>query len=103
MVPTPLILTVLLIAFFPSVIAYLVSWPKRRLVNPFFVVLACDVTLMLVAVIPAIFEVRIVWLSWVVLASAILLVPRSMTMYRRARTIERAREREITERRARGG
>jgi hypothetical protein len=103
MIPTSLILTVLLIAFFPAVIGYLTCWPKRRLVNPFFAVLAGVVALMLVVLILALFEVRIVWLSWVFLVTAILLVPISMTMCRRGLAISRGRERLFAERRARGG
>ena len=45
MVPTPLILTVLLIAWAPSGFSYLFSWPKRRLVNPYFAVLGGTVGL----------------------------------------------------------
>ena len=103
MVPTPLIGLVLLIAFIPAAIAYLVGWPKRRLVTPFFAVLASNAGLMLVVLILAVIGVQIVWLSWVFLAAAILLVPVSVTMYRRAQIVARARERQIAERRARGG
>jgi ABC-type transport system involved in cytochrome bd biosynthesis fused ATPase/permease subunit len=102
MVPSPLILTILLIAFFPAMIAYLTCWPRRRLVNPFFAVLAGVVALMLVVLILAIVDVRIAWLSWVFLAAAILLVPKSVTMYRRGRAISREYERGLAERRAKG-
>ena len=103
MVPTPLIMLVLLVAFWPSAIAYLNCWPKRRLANPFFAALAGNATLMLVALILDVVGVQIVWLSWVLLAAAILLVPRSLTLYRQARLISRQKEREVAERRARGG
>jgi Na+-transporting methylmalonyl-CoA/oxaloacetate decarboxylase gamma subunit len=103
MVPTPVIMTVLLIAFIPSAIAYLTCWPKRRLVNPFFAVLAGNASLMLVALILSVVGVQIVWLSWVLLAAAILLVPQAVTMFRRAMLISRQKERELIERRARGG
>jgi hypothetical protein len=103
MVPTPIIMLVLLVAFGPSAVAYLNCWPKRRLVNPFFAVLAGDVALMLVALILAIVGVQIVWLSWVLLAAAILLVPKSVSMYRRGLAISRQKQREVTERRMRGG
>jgi len=102
MVPNPLILTILLIAFFPSAFAYLNCWPKRRLVNPFFAVLASDAALMLFVIILAIADVQIVWLSWVLLAGAIILVPSAVTMYRRASAIRRQNEQGIAERRARG-
>jgi len=103
MVPTPLIMLVLLVAFWPSAIAYLNCWPKRRLVNPFFAVLASDAALMLVTLVLAVAGVQIVWLSWALLAAAILLVPKAVSMYRRGRTIARQKEREVAERRARGG
>ena len=103
MVPTTLILTVLLIAWAPSGFSYLFSWPKRRLVNPYFAVLGGTVGLMLFTLILAIFDVRIVWLSWVLLASGILLVGRSIVMLRRSLAVVRERDREIAQRRMRGG
>jgi hypothetical protein len=103
MVPTPLIVLILVIAFLPAAIAYLVGWPARRLMNPLFAVLAIEVGLMLVVLTLAITRVQIVWLSWVFLAAAMLSVPMSLTMYRRAQIAARTREREIAERRARGG
>ena len=96
-------MTVLLIAFIPSAIAYLTCWPKRRLVNPFFAVLAGNASLMLVALLLSVVGVQIVWLSWALLAAAILLVPKAVTMYRRAGLISRQKDREVAERRARGG
>jgi hypothetical protein len=103
MVPTSLIALVLLIAYFPAMIAYFIGWPKRRIMNPFFAVLAGVTALMVVAIILAIVDLRIVWLSWVLLAGAIALVPTSVIMYRRARAISQERQREIDKRRARGG
>jgi hypothetical protein len=103
MVPTPLILAGLLIAFFPSTFAYLFGWPKRRIANPYFAVLGTIAALMLFTIILAIFDVQVVWLSWVLLAIAILMFERSITMLRRARASMRAHERRIVEHRARGG
>ena len=99
----PLILTVLLIAWAPSGFSYLFSWPKRRLVNPYFAVLGGSVGLMVFTLALAIFGVRIAWLSWVLLASGILLVGRSIVMLRRALAVMRDRDRQLTERRMRGG
>jgi hypothetical protein len=103
MVPTPLILTVLLIAWAPSGFSYLFSWPKRRLVNPYFAVLGGSVGLMVFTLALAILDVRIVWLSWVLLASGILLVGRSIVMLRRSLAVVRECDREIAQRRMRGG
>jgi hypothetical protein len=103
MVPTTLILTVLLIAWAPSGFSYLFSWPKRRLVNPYFAVLGGSVGLMVFTLALAILDVRIVWLSWVLLASGILLVGRSIVMLRRSLAVVRERDREIAQRRMRGG
>jgi hypothetical protein len=103
MVPTPLILTVLLIAWAPSGFSYLFSWPKRRLVNPYFAVLGGSVGLMVFTLALAILDVRIVWLSWALLASGILLVGRSIVMLRRSLAVVRERDREIAQRRMRGG
>ena len=103
MVPTPLIMLVLLIAFVPSTFSYLSGWPKRRIINPYFALIGSIGVLMFVAVGLAVFDVHIVWLSWVLLALALLMVERSMTMLRRGRALLRANEREHTERRARGG
>jgi hypothetical protein len=101
MVPTPLIMLVLLVAWAPSGFSYLFSWPKRRLVNPYFAVLGGSAGLMLFTLLLAIFSVRIVWLSWVLLASGILLIVRSIVMLRRALAVMRERDRQLTERRMR--
>jgi fatty acid desaturase len=103
MVPTPIIMLILLVAWGPSGFSYLFSWPKRRLMNPYFAVLAASVGLMLFTLILAIFSVEIVWLSWVLLASAILLVFRSIVMLRRSLAVMRENDRQIAERRMRGG
>jgi hypothetical protein len=103
MVPTPIIMLVLLVAFGPGAVAYLCCWPKRRLANPFFAVLAGDVALMLVTLMLEVVDVQFVWLSWVLLAAAILMVPLSVTMCRRGLAISRQKQREVTERRMRGG
>ncbi len=103
MVPSSLILIVLVVAFFPGAFSYMLSVPKRRIVNPYFAVVAVDLALMFVTVGVGISDVQIVWLSWVLLAGAILVIPPSVTMYRRARAIVRAREHEQAQRRARGG
>jgi hypothetical protein len=103
MVPTPLIMLVLLIAFGPSTFSYLFGWPKRRIINPYFAVMGSIVALMIVTLVLALIDVHIVWLSWVLLAVALLMVERSMTMLRRGRAVLQAHEREHTKRRARGG
>jgi hypothetical protein len=102
MVPNSLIMVLLVLAFFPATFSYLFGWPKRRLVNPYFAVLAGSAALMLFVVILAIFDLHIVWLSWVLLACAILSVARSIIMLRRGLAVVREHERASAEHRARG-
>ena len=103
MVPTPLILIVLLIAFFPGTFSYVFAWPKRRLVNPYFPVVGGIGALMIFTVTLAIFDVQIIWLSWVLLASSTLMVVRSVVLLRKALAAARAHERRDAARRAQGG
>jgi hypothetical protein len=71
--------------------------------NPYFAVLGGSVGLMVFTLALAILDVRIVWLSWVLLASGILLIGRSIVMLRRSLAVVRERDREIAQRRMRGG
>jgi hypothetical protein len=103
MVPTPIIMLVLLIALPPTGFGYLFTWPKRRLVNPYFAVLGTGAGLMLFTLALAIFSVQIVWLSWVLLACGFLLIARSIVLLRRAKAIMREHDRELAQRRMRGG
>jgi len=102
MVPNSLILIVLLVAWAPSGFSYLFSWPKRRLVNPYFAVLAGSAALMVLTLILAVLGDQIVWLSWVLLVSGIVLIVLSIVMLRRALAVMREHDRQVAERRARG-
>ena len=103
MVPTSIILIVLVIGFAPAATAYLLGWPKRRLVNPYFAVLATSGSLMLLALILDVLDIPHAWLSWVLLLAGFVLIGVSMRMLRMAREVVRQRDQEIAERRARGG
>jgi hypothetical protein len=103
MVPTPLIMLVLTAAFFPGAVAYLVSWPARRLANQYFALLAGISGLMMFVLNLSIFGVHILWLSWVMLAIAIVLIPCSVKLLRKGHAAMRARDRAIAEDRMRRG
>jgi hypothetical protein len=103
MVPTSLILLIWLAAFVICWIAYLSAWPYRRIVNRYFPMLAGSAAFMFFMITLAIIGVHIVWLSWVLLVAAILWMATSIPLFRKARWAARARERDIAQRRARGG
>jgi len=102
MVPTSLIALILLVAFGLGWISHFVAWPKRRFLNPYFLILAGAAALMLFTLVLAIVGVEIVWLSWVLLATAILWVAASISEFRTALAAARARDRAADEHRARG-
>jgi hypothetical protein len=102
MVPTTLILVILTFTFFPAAWGYFWNWPKRRIANVYFLVLGSVAALMLFTVVLAIVGVQIVWLSWVLLVTVILLLIAAIRLFRRSLAVVRARDREIAERRARG-
>jgi len=103
MVPSSLTLIILVVGFFPASFAYLFSWPKRRLMNPYFAVLAAIGGLMLFTLITNILRIQIIWLSWVLLVAGLFLVPSSMKLLQVSREGVRERDRQNAERRARGG
>ena len=104
MAPTTLIMAILAVAFFPASWGYFwtIGLPKRRIANAQFLVMASVVGLMLLTLVLAIVRVQIVWLSWVLLATAILLLMAAMRLCRRALTAVRARDRARAEHMARG-
>ncbi len=102
MVPTSLILVILTASFFPAAWGYFWNWPKRRMANAYFLVLGSVAALMLFTLVLAIVGVQIAWLSWVLLATAILLLIAAIRLLRTALAVVRARDRALAERMARG-
>jgi hypothetical protein len=98
MVPTSLTALILTVTFFPAAWGYFWKWPKRRVANVYFVMLGGDAALMLFTVGLAIIDVRIVWLSWVLLVIAIGWLVTSVRLFRGALEMVRARDREMAER-----
>jgi hypothetical protein len=103
MVPSSLTLTILAVAFLLSSFAYIFGWPKRRLVNPYFAVLGSIGGLMLFILILDILDIRIVWFSWLLLLAAFGLLAGSVKVLRMSLEVQRAHNRAVAERRARGG
>jgi|HubBroStandDraft_1064217.scaffolds.fasta_scaffold764698_2 hypothetical protein len=105
MVPNALIMLVLMVAFGIGWTGYFLSIgsSKRLLLSNRFLSMGAPAAIMLLTVILAVVDVRLVWLSWVLLAIAILLIVAAVPQYRKARAMSKAHAREITERRARGG
>ncbi len=102
MVPFSLILIVLLAASGVSYMNYFLSIPKRPMMNRKFLMMAGAAVLMLFTIIVAILDVQVVWLSWGLLAVAIFWLAALIPQCRASLAANRARERELNERRARG-
>ena len=102
MVPTTLIVLILLAAFMPSASAFFLRIPHNRLLGGPTLLMVAVAALMLFTLVLAVVDVRIVWLSWVLLAIAILSLVGSIPLWQRAAAAKRARERQRDERRARG-
>src|SRR5208283_4463166 len=68
MVPNTLILIILLVASGFSYMAYFLDIPKRPIMNRKFLMMGGGAALMIFTVVLAVIDVRIVWLSWVLLA-----------------------------------
>ncbi len=102
MVPYSLILLVLLAASGFGYMNYFLYLPKRPIMNRKFLMMGGAAALMLFTVILAILDVRVVWLSWVLLAMAIFWLVAVIPQFRASLAANRAREREMNERRARG-
>jgi len=66
-----------------------------------FVMLVAPAAIMMFTLILAVLNVRVVWLSWALLAVAIALLALAIPHYRRARNDSRARSRAVAEWRAR--
>ena len=90
MVPTTLIVLILLVI--EPVLALMLA----------VVLGSVYIVIYLVTLVLAVVDVRIVWLSWVLLAIAILSLVGSIPLWQRAAAAKRARERRIAEHRARG-
>ena len=102
MVPNSLILVILTVAYIPAAWGYFWNWPKRRVANVYFLVLGGVAAVMLVTVIMAIVGVQLVWLSWILLATAIILLIAAIRLFRTALAAVRARDRAVAERMAKG-
>jgi hypothetical protein len=103
MVPTALIVLILVVAFFIGWYSYFAAIPKRLLLSRKFLMMFGPAAIMLFTLGLAVADVRIIWLSWVLLVIAIILVAAEVPDCRASMAAGRAREREIAERRARGG
>jgi len=103
MVPTSLILTILVVAFFPATFAFFFAAPERRIVNFFFPMMVAPGILMLFSIALVILRIEIVWLSWVLLATAIFCAITCICLVRPALARMRDRERAMDARRARRG
>jgi hypothetical protein len=82
MVPTSLILVPLTAALLISAFAYFAAWPERRLANVYFVAAAGAAGLMIWTLVMSVLEEEVVWLSWTLLALAILWVIASIFLLR---------------------
>jgi type IV secretory pathway TrbD component len=102
MVPTSLIITVLLVAFLIAWFAYFMQIPERLILSRKFLLMGGPAAVMLFTVILAIIDVQVVWLSWVLLGTAILWLAASIPQFRSSLAASRARERLMNEHRARG-
>jgi hypothetical protein len=102
MIPTSPIVLILLFAFTVSASAFFLRVPHERFVNGISVMMFGVAAVMLFTLFLAIIDARIVWLSWVLLAVAILLLVGAIPLWRKAMAASRARVRQIAERRARG-
>jgi len=103
MVPSDLIVPILLVAFCPSASAFFLRVPNNRLLGAPTLLMVGIAAVMLFTLFLAITSAEIVWVSWVLLATAILLLGLSIPAWRNARATRRAVENRIAERRARGG
>jgi hypothetical protein len=101
MVPTSLILTILVVAFFPATFAYFFAWPERRIANIYFPIMAAPGLLMLLSIGLVVLRIEVVWLSWVLLATAIFCAITAICMLRPGLALLHARERAADARRAR--
>ncbi len=102
MVPSSLILTFLIAAFIPSAFGYFWNWPKRRVVNPYFLLMSSIAALMVFTLILSVFAAIPMWFSWVSLLAALFLLFVSIRLVRASLATARARDRAMAQRRARG-
>jgi len=102
MVPTSPIVLILLFAFVPSASGFFLRVPNNRLLGAPTLLMVAVAAVMLFTLYLAIISMQIVWLSWALLGTAILLFAVSIPVWRRSRASKRARDRQVAERRARG-
>jgi len=102
MVPTALIEMVLLVAFAPSASGFFMRVPNNRLLGAPTLLMLAVAAVMFYTLFLVIASAQVAWLSWVLLAIAILLLSLSIPAWRHSRVIKRAHDKMIAERRARG-
>lgn len=102
MVPTSLIMVIMTAAFFSSSFNYFLRFPHRRIANPHSLLMIGAGAVMIFTVVLAIVSAHIVWLSWVLLATAIVWLIGTVRLLRTAIAVRRARDRELAARMARG-
>jgi cation transport ATPase len=102
MVSSDLIVPILLVAFFPSASAFFLRVPNNRLLGAPTLLMIGIAAVMLFTLFLAIASVQIVWVSWALLAIALLLLGMAIPAWKSARATKKAAENRIAERRARG-
>ncbi len=95
MVPTSVILVVLTVSYFPAAWGYFWSWPKRRIMNVYFLVLGGVAAVMLFTILLVIVGIQAVWVSWLLLAIAFGLFAAAIRLFRKALASIRARDRAL--------
>jgi hypothetical protein len=104
MVPNSVIMLVLMVAFGIGWGGYFltVGSGRRLLLSSAFFFMGTPAAIMLLTLILALAEVRLVWLSWALLTIAVLSVVAAVPQFRKSRASARRREQEVAQRRARG-
>ncbi len=95
MVPTSVILVVLTVSYFPAAWGYFWNWPKRRLMNVYFLVLGSVAAVMLFTILLVVIGEQAVWLSWLLLAIAFGLLAAAIRLFRKALAGVRAHDRAL--------
>ena len=102
MVPTSLIMIILTLGFYCSAFNYFCRFPHPKVIDPPCVLMIYSGAVMIFTVILAIVAVHIVWLSWVLLIAGIVNLVVSFRFWRQALATNRARDRELAARMAKG-
>ena len=103
MIPTSLIMVLLVIGFFSSSFAFFFTMAHDPLFDRYTIAMLGTGAVMILAVVLAVIPVQLVWLSWVLLVTAIGSLVVAIRLLRTSLVIMRAREREHAARMAKGG